>query len=298
MIDAPPPLEVSNVHFHGPEDLADPRAHGAPAENGGGIAGEAPAPRQPGLRVPLVRRCAHFPEQRYRASQDPLSHGVAVAPRGVQQRDPAVGQPPPVDPRDVHEGVGYHDAGGGGIHPLGAGAPGGVLGGQALLPGDDIVAPRYEFNPGVARYRAAARRRPPEDESEFQRDRFQLPRLLRAEIQRLGDPQYPLHGNFNPFLHPEKKKIGEKIKKMALARPPSDTADRNFQGNHTSLRHTNCDALPREQRGGCGGGGSATARRRRQLGGGAATVAASAAVAAARQRDVSVGGSAPARCRR
>ena len=96
----------------------------------------------------------------------------------------------------------------------------------------------------------------------------------------------------------QKKKIGEKIKKMALAGPPSDAADHNFRRNHFSLRHTNCDALSQEQRGGCGGGGSATARRWQQPGGGAATVAASAVVAAAQQHDVGGGGSTPARRRR
>ncbi len=43
----------------------------------------------------------------------------------------------------------------------------------------------------------------------------------------------------------QKKKIGEKIKKMALAQPPSDAADRNFWRNHTLPGHKNWDALSR-----------------------------------------------------
>ena len=52
---------------------------------------------------------------------------------------------------------------------------------------------------------------------------------------------------FNPFPLAEKKKIGEKIKKLVLPRPPSNAADRNFWRNHTSPGHKNWDALSRER---------------------------------------------------
>jgi hypothetical protein len=51
----------------------------------------------------------------------------------------------------------------------------------------------------------------------------------------------------DPFLPAEKKKFGKKIKKMALARPPSNAADRNFWRNHTLPGHENWDAISRER---------------------------------------------------
>jgi hypothetical protein len=51
----------------------------------------------------------------------------------------------------------------------------------------------------------------------------------------------------NPFPPAEKKKFGEKIKKMALPRPPSNAADRNFWRNHTSPGHKNWDAILQER---------------------------------------------------